>query len=149
MLHFFINKDEYSFSCLHDCNYSAVTKKVINPTETKKKNSQQLPKGSAKRVVALSSLFADIISRLDQTKVIGITGNKLFKNDSRFKDILRISKGQAILDNRIADFGLTLRLTSTSLRDAARSLLKSRGTLGTSRSVLTLSQGYGAINFRF
>ena len=90
-------------SCLHDCNHSAAIKKVTNFTERKKRNSQQLPKGSAKRVVALSFLFTDIIPRLDQTKVIGITGSKLFKNDSRFKDILRISKGQAILDNGIAD----------------------------------------------
>ncbi|MEH2299226.1 MAG: hypothetical protein V7K88_09335 [Nostoc sp.] len=88
---------------MHDCNHSAATKKVTNPTETKKRNSQQLPKGAAERVVALSSLFANIISRLDLTKVVGITGSNLFKNDSRLKDILRISKGQAILDNGIAD----------------------------------------------
>ncbi|QKQ72876.1 ABC transporter substrate-binding protein [Nostoc sp. TCL240-02] len=49
---------------------------------------------SAKRVVALSSLSADIISRLDPTKIVGITGSKLFKNDSRFKDIPRVSEGQ-------------------------------------------------------
>ncbi|MCL6749761.1 ABC transporter substrate-binding protein [Nostoc sp. CCCryo 231-06] len=69
------------------------TTKVTNPTETTI-NSQQLPKGSAKRVVALSSLSADIISRLDSTKIVGITGSKLFKNDSKFKDITRISEGQ-------------------------------------------------------
>ncbi|MBG1264330.1 ABC transporter substrate-binding protein [Nostoc commune] len=68
--------------------------KVTNPTETTI-NSQQLPKGSAKRVVALSSLSADIISRLDSTKIVGITGSKLFNNDSRFKDIPRVSEGQS------------------------------------------------------
>jgi iron complex transport system substrate-binding protein len=70
------------------------TTKVTNPTETTI-NSQQLPKGSAKRVVALSSLSADIISRLDSTKIVGITGSKLFKNDSKFKDIPRVSEGQS------------------------------------------------------
>lgn len=69
--------------------------KVENSTEATNTNSQQLPKESAKRVVALSSLSADIISRLDQTKVVGITGSKLFKNDSRFKDIPRVSEGQS------------------------------------------------------
>ncbi|MEH1927520.1 ABC transporter substrate-binding protein [Nostoc sp.] len=68
--------------------------KVINPTETTNINSQQFLKGSAKRVVALSSLSADIISRLDPTKIVGITGSRLFKNDSRFKDISRVSEGQ-------------------------------------------------------
>ncbi len=69
--------------------------KVENTTEATNTNSQQLPKGSAKRVVSLSSLSADIISRLDQTKIVGITGSKLFKNDSRFKDIPRVSEGQS------------------------------------------------------
>ena len=67
--------------------------KVTNPTGTTNTNSQ--PKGSAKRVVALSPLSVDIISRLDQTKIVGITGSKLFKNDSRFKEIPRVSEGQS------------------------------------------------------
>lgn len=58
-------------------------------------NSQQIPKESAKRVVALSSLSADIISQLDQTKIVGITGSKLFNDDPRFKDIPRVSQGQS------------------------------------------------------
>ncbi|PHJ58240.1 iron ABC transporter substrate-binding protein [Nostoc linckia z18] len=68
--------------------------KVANTTETTNTNSQQLPKKSATRVVALSSLSADIIAQLDQTKIVGITGSKLFKDDSRFKDIPRVSEGQ-------------------------------------------------------
>ncbi|MBD2295792.1 ABC transporter substrate-binding protein [Anabaena sphaerica FACHB-251] len=55
---------------------------------------QILPKSAAKRVVALSSLSADIISHLDPNKLVGITGSSLFKNDSRFKDIPRVSEGQ-------------------------------------------------------
>ncbi|MBW4687362.1 MAG: ABC transporter substrate-binding protein [Komarekiella atlantica HA4396-MV6] len=69
--------------------------KVANITETTNPNSQQLPKGSAKRVVALSSLSADIISQLDKTKIVGITGSRLFNNDPRFKDIPRVSEGQS------------------------------------------------------
>ncbi len=69
--------------------------KVANTTETTNANSQQLPKESAKRVVALSSLSADIISQLDQTKIVGITGSRLFNNDPRFKDIPRVSEGQS------------------------------------------------------
>jgi len=68
--------------------------KVENTTEAANTNSQQLPKGSAKRVVALSSLAADIISQLDKTKIVGITGSKLFQNEPRFKDLPRVSEGQ-------------------------------------------------------
>ncbi|MEH2179746.1 ABC transporter substrate-binding protein [Nostoc sp.] len=75
-------------------NTQQLQTKVENTTGATNTNSRQLPKGSAKRVVALSSLSADIISRLDQTKLVGITGSRLFKNDSRFKDIPRVSEGQ-------------------------------------------------------
>ncbi|MBD2610817.1 MAG: ABC transporter substrate-binding protein [Nostoc sp. ZfuVER08] len=68
--------------------------KVANTTETTNTNLQQLPKKTTTRVVALSSLSADIIAQLDQTKIVGITGSKLFKDDSRFKDIPRVSEGQ-------------------------------------------------------
>ena len=76
-------------------NTQQLQTKVENTTGATNTNSQQLPKGLAKRVVALSSLSADIISRLDQTKIVGITGSRLFKNDSRFKDIPRVSEGQS------------------------------------------------------
>lgn len=49
---------------------------------------------SAKKVVALSSLSADIISQLDQTKLIGITGSKLFKDNPQFEKLPRVSEGQ-------------------------------------------------------
>ncbi|WP_193199329.1 ABC transporter substrate-binding protein [Nostoc sp. MG11] len=69
--------------------------KVANITETTNTNFQQLPKGSAKRIVALSSLSADIISQLDKTKIVGITGSKLFNNAPQFQDIPRVSEGQS------------------------------------------------------
>lgn len=49
---------------------------------------------SAKKVVALSSLAADIISQLDQRKLVGITGTKLFKDNPQFQKIYRVSEGQ-------------------------------------------------------
>jgi len=47
------------------------------------------------RVVSLTSLSADIIYQLDSAKLVGISGSNLFKNNSRFKDIPRVSEGQA------------------------------------------------------
>ncbi|MBD2489835.1 ABC transporter substrate-binding protein [Aulosira sp. FACHB-615] len=49
---------------------------------------------TAKRVVSLSSLATDIIYQLDKTKLVGIAGNSLFKNELGLKDIPRVSEGQ-------------------------------------------------------
>ncbi|MBW4558665.1 MAG: ABC transporter substrate-binding protein [Trichormus sp. ATA11-4-KO1] len=57
-------------------------------------NSQQFPQESFTRIVTLSSLSTDIIYNLDQTKLVGITGSKLFNDDPRFNDIPRVSEGQ-------------------------------------------------------
>jgi iron complex transport system substrate-binding protein len=62
---------------------------------TPNSESKELPKISAKRVVTLSSLTTDIISQLDKTKLVGISGSALFKTDPRFQDIPRVSEGQS------------------------------------------------------
>lgn len=54
-----------------------------------------LTEASTQRVVALSSLATDIIYNLDQTKLVGITGSKLFNDDPRFNNIPRVSEGQS------------------------------------------------------
>ncbi|BAY17367.1 periplasmic binding protein [Anabaenopsis circularis NIES-21] len=60
------------------------------PAITATSNNQQI----AKRVVSLSSLATDIIYQLDKTKLVGIAGNSLLKNDLGFQDIPRVSEGQ-------------------------------------------------------
>lgn len=49
---------------------------------------------SAKRVVALTSLSADIIHRLDSTKLVGIPGSRLLKQTEGFARIERVSEGR-------------------------------------------------------
>ncbi|WP_414545983.1 ABC transporter substrate-binding protein [Nostoc sp. CCY0012] len=61
----------------------------LNPT------SQPLTAASATRVVALSSLATDIIYNLDETKLVGITGSKLFNDDPRLNSLPRVSEGQS------------------------------------------------------
>jgi iron complex transport system substrate-binding protein len=68
---------------------------VTQGIETPKSDSQELPKLTAKRVVTLSSLTTDIIAQLDKTKLVGISGSSLFRNDQRFQDIPRVSEGQS------------------------------------------------------
>lgn len=75
------------------CNNTNIQQPQIETTSNT--NSQELTKISAKRVVTLSSLTTDIISQLDQTKLVGISGSSLFKNDPRFQDIPRVSEGQS------------------------------------------------------
>lgn len=58
----------------------------INPVPNNQK--------SAKRVITLSSLTTDIIYQLDKTKLVGITGSRLFLNNPNFQDIPRVSEGQ-------------------------------------------------------
>ncbi|PMB44612.1 iron ABC transporter substrate-binding protein [Fischerella thermalis CCMEE 5330] len=60
--------------------------------------TQVVPKKSAKRVVALSTIAADIISQLDQSKLVGMTGSNLFNNNSRFQNIPRINEGRTPLN---------------------------------------------------
>lgn len=52
------------------------------------------PKTSVQRVVALTSLSADIIQRLDETKLVGMVGSSLHSQDPRFENIERVAQGQ-------------------------------------------------------
>jgi iron complex transport system substrate-binding protein len=80
--------------CLSACTTATTQAPPTNITTTNN-TSQLLPQNSAQRVVALSTLAADIIARLDNTKLVGMAGSRLFKDDSRFKDIPRVSEGQS------------------------------------------------------
>ena len=61
-------------------------------------NVNQTPKKSAHRIVALTSLTADIIYQLDSTKLVGITGGSLLNKDSRFQSLQRVAQGQTPAD---------------------------------------------------
>lgn len=48
----------------------------------------------AQRVVALTSLSADIIEHLDRSKLVGIPGSRLLREEPRFQDVTQVSSGQ-------------------------------------------------------
>lgn len=50
---------------------------------------------SVQRVVALTSLSADIITRLDQTKLVGMPGSRLLRSEQRFKQVVQVSEGRS------------------------------------------------------
>lgn len=78
------------FACSNTANEQAKTLSETNTTAV-----TQQPERSVEKVVTLTSLSTDIISRLDSKKIVGMSGSNLFKNDPRFKDIPRVSEGQA------------------------------------------------------
>lgn len=68
------------------------SEKTTNTVTINTPPSQQLPKESTKRIVAMTSLSADIIHQLDKSKLVGITGSRLLNKDPKFKDITRVSE---------------------------------------------------------
>ncbi|MBW4564230.1 MAG: ABC transporter substrate-binding protein [Mojavia pulchra JT2-VF2] len=74
---------------------TACSTATIQQPQTQIPTTNDLVKKPAQRVVALSSLSADIIHQLDKTKLVGITGSKLFKDNPSFKNIPRVSEGQS------------------------------------------------------
>ncbi|MBE9117714.1 ABC transporter substrate-binding protein [Lusitaniella coriacea LEGE 07157] len=65
-----------------------------NPNATITQENSVNPQESAERVVALTSLSADIIYQLDKTKLVGIPGSRLMAGDERFQDLPKVSQGQ-------------------------------------------------------
>jgi iron complex transport system substrate-binding protein len=65
-------------------------KETVSQTSLSTNSNQE----SVQRVVALSSLTADIIHRLDETKLVGMPGSKLFSKDKKLEKITRVSEGR-------------------------------------------------------
>ncbi|MBE9213601.1 ABC transporter substrate-binding protein [Plectonema cf. radiosum LEGE 06105] len=65
-----------------------------NVTQIKENQVSKPEIENAKRVVALTSLSADIIHRLDATKLVGIPGSSLLRKDERFAKLPAVSEGR-------------------------------------------------------
>ena len=65
--------------------------KVTSITPVNSSPSLKKPK---QRIVALTSLSADIVSTLNRTKLVGITGSRLFEGKTEFKDLPRVAEGR-------------------------------------------------------
>ncbi len=63
------------------------------PTSTSSITSQTDPV-AANRVVALTSLSADIIQRLDKTKLVGMPGSRLLSSNPAFSQVTKVSEGR-------------------------------------------------------
>lgn len=77
---------------------TACNQPIAQQTATTPVNANQTTPTSAQRIVALTSLTADIIYQLDSTKLVGITGGSLLNKDPRFQDLQRVAQGQTPAD---------------------------------------------------
>lgn len=77
---------------------TACNQPTIQQPPTTPLNTNQTTPISAQRIVALTSLTADIIYQLDSTKLVGITGGSLLNKDPRFQDLQRVAQGQTPAD---------------------------------------------------
>ncbi|NEP12063.1 MAG: ABC transporter substrate-binding protein [Symploca sp. SIO2C1] len=65
-----------------------------SPTRNTASNSATTSAPLINRVVALTPITADIVYRLDSTKLVGMTASRLLDTNEALKDIPRVSKGR-------------------------------------------------------
>ena len=68
---------------------------ISEPSNTKESESLDTAKvPEVDRIVALSSLTADLVQQLSPEKLVGITGSSLLNDDSRFSQLPKVSSGR-------------------------------------------------------
>lgn len=80
------------------------------------------------KVVALTSLTADIIHHLDKSKLVGIPGSRLIGADPRFKDLPQVSQGRTAPDlEQVVALKPTLVIGAKGFHDQPLSKVKDLG----------------------
>ncbi|MBE9093220.1 ABC transporter substrate-binding protein [Tychonema sp. LEGE 07203] len=83
-----------SLAACTNVNTPPLASPQVTETVAQSSPSTNSNKESVQRIVALSSLTADIIYRLDETKLVGMPGSRLFGEDKKFEKIPRVSEGR-------------------------------------------------------
>lgn len=84
--------------------------------------------GNAERVVALTSLSADIIQRLSPKKLVGITGSKLLEQNPVFSKLPRVAEGRTPPNlEQIIALKPDLVIGAAGMHDQVLAQLKSSG----------------------
>ena len=73
---------------------SPVITSSVPPATISQASSSEVKSTSISRVVSLTSLSADIIYRLDKTKLVGIPGSRLLRQNPEISKITQVSEGQ-------------------------------------------------------
>ncbi len=72
----------------------AIPSQSTAPTPPNSPRTAEVKPNGASKVVALTSLSADIIYRLDKTKLVGIPGSRLLRENAEISKITQVSEGQ-------------------------------------------------------
>ena len=84
--------------------------------------------GKAERIVALTSLSADIIQRLSPNKLVGITGSKLLTQNPAFSKLPRVAEGRTPPNlEKIVALKPDLVIGAAGMHDQVLAQLKSSG----------------------
>jgi iron complex transport system substrate-binding protein len=111
---------------LASCGQAQVPSNPI-PSVTPSVSLNQPLKPSA-RVVSLTSLSADILYRLDKTKLVGISGSKLLSQDPNFAKLPRVSEERTPPNlEKIVALKPDLVIGAVGFHDSAITKLKSLG----------------------
>lgn len=82
----------------------------------------------ANRIIALTSISADILQQLDRQKLVGMSGSSLFDQDSRFANIPKVSSGRTPPNlERIIALKPDLVIGAVGFHDQALKRLQSLG----------------------
>jgi iron complex transport system substrate-binding protein len=102
----------------------------ISPASNNPVSEKSTPAAStsATRVVALTSISADIISQLDATKLVGISGSRLLASNQTLKALPRVSEGRTQPNlEKIAALKPDLAIGAAGFHDGVLDKLKSIG----------------------
>jgi iron complex transport system substrate-binding protein len=87
------------------------------------------PDATSNRIVALTSLTADLLQTLDDDALVGIPGNALLRGDTRFKDLPTVSEGRTEPDlEQIVALEPTLVIGAAGFHDRTLQRLEELGT---------------------
>ncbi len=106
---------KFLFKLLFLLSFAIIPKEVICSTTTSKIKDA--------RVVALTSLSADLVNEINNKNLVGIPGSSLLKKDDDFKDITIVSSGRIQPDiEKIINLKPTLVIGASGFHD--KTLLK-------------------------
>jgi iron complex transport system substrate-binding protein len=98
------------------------------PSANSSSTASTQPQAAVKRVVTLSSLSTDIIHRLDRTKLVGVSGNKLTNDNPELAKLERVSEGQTPPNlEKIVALKPDLVIGAAGFHDAVLDKLKATG----------------------
>jgi iron complex transport system substrate-binding protein len=107
---------------------AAIPAKIASPALTVPAMNLITKVNNAQRVVALTSLSADIINRLSPTRLVGITGSTLLEKNPAFSKLTRVAEGRTPPNlEKIVALKPDLVIGASGMHDGVLQQLKNSG----------------------